>query len=884
MEWLHQQLHGYRNGHQLLHSTTCIRRRDQDLIDQLSDIAGPLRPGQNFDPYISAYPLPSSEYYVFSRTVQDHAAPRAGCVITNSLLVPLTYWERGARPAELLGILECLDGEDAVPISQVEQGRTLEPISSPLLTELVEALLLRKRWLPVVVFDASDPILISLRLLTAFWPGIRSEFSLCTFALSPRSLSGKAFNLVFAPEAARRRFSDWEGQRIGPSYRTDSDRHRWVKQIQTSIFQDTKPTLLPAKLVRALGGHENEESEKFLRLLILWQDLQERASNSPVAVLGLIDIAKSRGVLIERFLEPEICNAIEIATKKMQVVEAWDFLGTLMGKLSGRELSQDASETLHSGVDRLIQREWKPALEFLIEGTWSGQAGSRQLAEVAAGRLASVESPELNSNLVLVPSDVMVQILLLDDRLLASALADKGKTADSFVDRIIEGFRVLNKETRMASAMRVLTHIQGEHQNTLVTEIISDMKSKKFIEAVELVWKERGIRGAKLADIFCDAAITRGVDEEVRTVFSDISGDEDTDHCIVRLMKPRPKDIKWVLENSIFDEHRKIRLLRLFVENVSEEDLETAFSNREMAGEVLNMFMRNIEEYRIAAARLLILSSFTHGEKIEKGLKLYAYLKPVERGMLSQCIAIGIFLESGKRNATEIEAALKIVLPDLDMLEVIEDLFGADNDGTMISGLLDKIEESKTYLRSSLEQYGLRIVKLIAERNEFDLTASGALSLAKFIKRAKTRDENTHIQMCSSVLPFAMSGRDMSASLVIMETFPTVHNGLEEEGEYFGFLRFFILPDWDRARKLRKKLVRAYMNSNWPPVHLAVAGLEAKALRRILKLVTKEPGGEKFLDEIECGAKGTEKDVRRKILKKIKEIRKSSGFIFESET
>ena len=103
---LHRQLHGYRSGHQLLHSTTRIERRDQDLVDQLSDMAGPLRPGEKFDPYISAYPLPSAEYYVLARTEQDHAAPRAGCVMTKSLLVPQSYWERDASPAELVELLE----------------------------------------------------------------------------------------------------------------------------------------------------------------------------------------------------------------------------------------------------------------------------------------------------------------------------------------------------------------------------------------------------------------------------------------------------------------------------------------------------------------------------------------------------------------------------------------------------------------------------------------------------------------------------------------------------------------------------------------------------------------------------------------------------------
>ena len=65
---------------------------------------------------------------------------------------------------------------------------------------------------------------------------------------------------------------------------------------------------------------------------------------------------------------------------------------------------------------------------------------------------------------------------------------------------------------------------------------------------------------------------------------------------------------------------------------------------------------------------------------------------------------------------------------------------------------------------------------------------------------------------------------------------------------------------------------------------LAVAGLEAQALGKILKRVIKEPGGALFLDRIEEGVKDTKKDTRARILRKIKEARKTNRFVFESET
>ncbi|HXO71602.1 MAG TPA: hypothetical protein VN838_21795, partial [Bradyrhizobium sp.] len=89
-----EQKHGYRSGHQLLAASIKLSREDQDTVDRLSDMAGPLQPGETFSPYLTSYPLPGGTHYVLARTWQDLAAPRAGCVLTRSLFVPMPMWER----------------------------------------------------------------------------------------------------------------------------------------------------------------------------------------------------------------------------------------------------------------------------------------------------------------------------------------------------------------------------------------------------------------------------------------------------------------------------------------------------------------------------------------------------------------------------------------------------------------------------------------------------------------------------------------------------------------------------------------------------------------------------------------------------------------------
>ena len=242
--------------------------------------------------------------------------------------------------------------------------------------------------------------------------------------------------------------------------------------------------------------------------------------------------------------------------------------------------------------------------------------------------------------------------------------------------------------------------------------------------------------------------LRRGVDEEVRTVFAGVDGDEDTDRCIVRLLKPRGKDMKWVLENSKLGD-RRLGLLGLFVEAASDEDLEAAFGSRDVAEGALDILMRDVVVYGNAAARIVVQPSLARGEQVERCLKLYDRLERAEREMVGQCIAIGVLADAGERNTKEIETALDVVLPEIDLSKVVDEAFAVERDGTTVSGLLEKIGEFTGQASSTIERYAGRIVEAIASRDEFDLTASGAVSLAGLIETGEVKGEGW---LCPNVL------------------------------------------------------------------------------------------------------------------------------------
>src|SRR6187402_2639860 len=176
-----QQCHGYKNGHQMLAGSLRLPRSDQDVVDRISDISGPLRPGETFAPYITAYPLPSKQYYVVARTWQDLNAPRAGCVLTRSLLLKSSDWSNLDYPASLMELLDPIDKSmpSVSGVDFISHPVSMEPVKTTRVVSLVEALFLEDRN-PIVMFDEPEAELISVRLLSALWSAFRRDFSLCT--------------------------------------------------------------------------------------------------------------------------------------------------------------------------------------------------------------------------------------------------------------------------------------------------------------------------------------------------------------------------------------------------------------------------------------------------------------------------------------------------------------------------------------------------------------------------------------------------------------------------------------------------------------------------------------------------------------------------------
>jgi hypothetical protein len=205
---IHQAIHGYRDGHRLLSSSSPLSADATRAMLVLSDMSGPsMQPG--FDEYLTGYPLPGSEFFVLAKTWYAPEMQRPGCVWTHSLLIPRAQvsnvptaclLEMFRRPQ-----LEGVEKAAATRITLRDEARGDSRGDGfgdrAVAAALVGAVLGQPRPVLVAVDTAAQLETVMLRLWEELWPAERARFSFCTGALMPRSNAGALLELQAVPRA-----------------------------------------------------------------------------------------------------------------------------------------------------------------------------------------------------------------------------------------------------------------------------------------------------------------------------------------------------------------------------------------------------------------------------------------------------------------------------------------------------------------------------------------------------------------------------------------------------------------------------------------------------------------------------------------------------------
>lgn len=860
------QVHGYRQGHQLLSSSTNLSKVDQSVVDRLSDVAGPLRPGEIFAPYLSAYPLPSGTHYVFARTWQDDTVPRAGCVRTLSLIIPIASWSVAKGLAPFIDILSPENfpcSANQIVISQ-PKPEPLPPTVNFRASELLEALFLEESK-PVAIFDAPNPELIAIRILSALWPSIRRRFALSTFALSPRRIEGRDFDLVFAPKDARPKFVDWSGRRIDGQANQDA-RHRWTGAIVDRVFNDPLPRLLDARKLE-LVSTDDASTTTALRIALLWDELHAKLKHSPSAVLGLLDIANSRTSFDAEAivaLKPVLADAARRATTTLPAAEAWEFIGAMIKKMHGTPM---ATEIQSVAVAAGLLAEKSP-----IEGvSLLDQPDPLGAIEILAPAIANGISTHFDHSVELALANARPETLA---KLIVAGrkLAEKIVAKPALINRLGEILPILSQKQFDAIRIAALPLLVADFQ------LIAAQPLFASLDADDLLQEVRHLAGTTKfeATSFIPPLVVRARDideiDRLRNTLISLPSSDGRENFLWATLAPCAEDVIWLLREERLDIETTERFLLSLLRTIDSEHFCTLFSTTPVVEAILS-------KLPIDATDIL------HRAVLEQRVPLTIYvtivmkLLPVTEGQqqveLAKLALERCLIDHFQGNEiTTISSLLGIVGRALDGVWVVRrGLAGRLNSSVINRNLLAFIQATEPAYARIIEAVD-DLAFTLAERQIIDLDDHGAEACAHILLDANSVNSNALLRVSGRLLPILLRSRDWPISTIVVSTFPFVYRELARANEIPDLFKFIPFVDWDRCKAARQNLVDAFISSQvWAPGDLALTAYLCSDIEKILGQAANSSGGYSYIQRITEDLQRLPDDCREQTTDIISKIR-----------
>jgi hypothetical protein len=842
------QIHGYQQGHQLLASSVKLTKKDQSIIDRLSDVAGPLRPAEKFEPYLSAYPLPSGENFVLARTWQDLTVARAGCVRTLSLLIPMDAWATSQGLMPFFNLLDSATPPTAaltVTLSDPEPA-PLPPVPDFRASELLEALFLEEAK-PVAVFDAPTPELAAIRLLTALWPAMRQGFSLSTLALSPRNIDGRSFNLVFAPKDARSRFADWGGRRVDARGGKEA-RHRWTGSIVNRVFHAPLPWLLDEDELRLIDKGE-ADNPAALRIALLWDELIAKVEQSPSAALGLLDIVNSRkrgDPDTMRGLEPILANAARRAVTTMSATEAWDFLGALVRKIH-RTPSSGALPTVATAASELASLSPEGGIRLLTQPD-PQSAIATLMAPIAEG-IAWNFDHRAEQALIDAEPNVIVNLIAVGGGL-AKAMSKNSIMIEFLADVLPQ----LPASDIARIAQTLLPNLLDDSQLALAKPILALLDPPDFFDAVRRLSDVNDFAAKSFIPPLVKRARELNQIEALTELLLSVPPSVGRDQFLAETFSAEPEDVGRLLRENDLPEEFVKRHLATLLRNATAKQLTGLFGNDVVATQILDcltvepldVLRRLYNEVESSAAVRLAITLRLLIESSEKDRL------PLAESALAYCLRWHF---GGDEKAT-ILMLLAIIGGQFDARAAARHGLDKKLSTRILSRNLEIFQSAPEPARANLVRAIDDISRVLAENYSLDLEAQAARDCAKLFLDSQSATEGMFLTAAGRILPVLLRSISSPVSPLIAATFPSIYRELAKEDEGPDFLRFIPFMDWDRCKSARRELTDAFLKSKvWDPADLALAAIRSGDQLKILRKIAKSQGGEAYFERLNAAVK-----------------------------
>jgi len=847
---VHQQHHGYLRGHQLLSTSIKLERADQDAIDRLSDIAGPVQSGSSLPSYLTGYPLPSRTYFVFARTWYDHEAHRAGCALTHSLIVPLEEWSRMQAPSSLRHLHRPFPHGDRSTLEPLaafpSEFEILEPAVAEALPELIEALFLED--LSPVLWIEENPEIAILRIVDSLWASYRSNFAFQSYTLKPRTINDRQFDLVAAPRIARSRFAHWPGRRVEGR---GAPRHAWTSQLSDEIFHADEPDLSRVDPLGVLQL-EGRGDPANLRMSLLWADLERQSLRSPSAALGMLDVLAASNlsaVRIEHLVIPLARRTLANQSWMRFPGGAAKFLSLVLEKLASLpplsaldgDLVRAARDLLVEDVDegaRLLTDLALPSVHFdyLVD-----------VAFIEASNLP--DEPRLLSAILFKIDDRrLCQLLELQPDLALRALNDPTKPA-SFALRLSEIFPALTSE-RKRDLRHALPHALDESSGVLVRALLDGTDDEEFAA----VTRELAHSKAFAAPTIFSAILGAGDTVPRRKALQEVIIESPLDlnvraWSLATMLIPTDDELNWLM--SLRDRRLSIATLKE-ADWSSSELLDAMDAQLASVQKVVELLLEAGLDR--TAGGLIRYAPLPFEQKLDLAERSLPLMPQTAVGEISEDLIQSVFPVNTKRDAGLAKRALA-----LDGATLVLKRYTSERLATLafpdwspsaanVRWTFEVMLANSEAMAAAFAPAADKIVARLASGRGEGFDEKLFERWAVFLEHAAPLPDSAAAVAAVESLQFALRHDRLPASELVKCAFSIVYSLVKDD--HRPVYRGFFSAPLDQPTRLCHALADSYYHSNWPPRDLAIIAQRLDISDKIYEYIRDKWNGPKYLRAI----------------------------------
>lgn len=888
-ETVHQLLHGYRRGHELLAASVQLDSHSADLSARLSDISGAMLANTPLEPYLTAYPLSRHGFYALAKTWLDRQAPRAGCVLTHTLLIPSKLWGETRNPQKFDALFALPANRDELeqfrsPLALPDElSEVAGPLSQPFQPATVEfvAKYFGDGRRPIVWFRERDAAEIFWRIVRALWPRLRRQFACCTFSLQPRVLEDRPFDLMFAPSAAFSRFSKLpkesviEDSAFNRHEVPDRELEPWYREYARHILGDDTFDGSLAGELKEFGSQLGEDSTS-IRKLFLIRELRHRVNDSSTAAAALMDVVEAvaplshEGIAYKNEIAVLALKAAKNNTSAEEALTSCYLFSERLTRPAYSNVDAKISNLLATQVARWTEQHPDLALRIgarhLVPETHDeltafargALEGLRQVADLMPQRLVVLHQfPQIAPHIISQAPSVALGYL-------------KGAGHDAFGganNDLIEWIAAIrDTEPRRRVRSVLLPHIVRDDQTALIEELLRDIADVDVVEVLETITKStESLLSPVLLNLLCthlSGVHPKGVRNWARQASPWIRGAATivaasyaaTEAGLVELLgEAYSEPLQQALVVSAFLEGIGGAQFPLWLRNHAHESadflvplLGAGPNAPPEVNRILEKIGREVRDTPIARETQLvpIIGWFLDTQSSDGLLSL------VMRSAITEYIEGTLDWKTCQKwqSSSWAETWLERV-PTWEIESVVFRTANPSEQSWRRAWEWLARAPRVVYARSP--EILSRLLEGLTSVRNMSCDQAVVESWLEIIRKSfDSADTKTQARVCAFTLNYAFQHMKYPVSALVVRTFGPVYSAVIESSNLPETRILFSGFEWDRGKDLRGRLVDSYWDSKWPPGDLALAANGAQILKKVFKRVRRKWRGEEYVEEM----------------------------------